>query len=105
MNMRQRRRVEVPECVSVGSLRLLNSYESTGYHAAQWPLDEMVLQHLQVQQALCRLDAYQELAARMISEGYTTAEIAAEMNCSPRRARSIVHGIRWSRYGRWSRTA
>lgn len=100
--MRQRRRVEFPECVSIGSLRLLNSYESTGYHARNWPLDEMILQSLHLRQALRGLDAYQELAARMISEGYTVPEIAQEMNCSPRRARSIVRGIQWSLYGRWS---
>lgn len=89
-----------PAGLTIGSLRMLNTYESTGmFEGKQSRLDDLVLEHIQVQRELSELNAYEETLVRMVAEGYTPTDIAEELGCSPATIRMKLNRIQWSLYG------
>lgn len=85
---------------SVSRLRKLNSYEACGLHQRDLrPLDEIILDHLQLVRDMARLNRYEETICRMLVEGYTRREIAVELNLSARTTCRMVSQIRWSLFG------
>lgn len=90
----------LPAAVTIGALRMLNTYESTGlFEGRQSRLDDLILEHLAVEQELRKLDAWEETLCRMVAEGYEQQEIAAELSCSPDTVRRKLRQVRWSLLG------
>jgi len=90
----------LPESVTVGSLRMLNTYESAGvFEGRESRLDDLILEHLQTQQQLRKLDAREETLCRMVAEGYNHEEIAQELGCSRSTVTMKFQQVKWSLYG------
>lgn len=81
--------------VTVAGLQRLNSVELAGsYGRSSLALDEMILEHLQQQQALARLSWREQLYCRLVVEGFTHGEIAAELGVSVRSVVRIASSLR-----------
>jgi len=93
----QRRKRHIwPTAVTIGSLRRLNTYESTGFFEGKLStLDELILEHLFTQQELSKLDAREET----IAEGYTRSDIALELGCSEATVRREMGRVKWALMG------
>lgn len=86
--------------VTVGALRMLNTYESVGvFEGRESRLDDLILEHLTVQKELKKLNAYEECLVRMVAEGFNGTEIAQELGCSPYVVRRKMRKIKASLYG------
>ena len=97
--MKQAKRIKLPLKVTIGSLRSLNTYETTGRFEHSGALDELIIQHLAVQQELRKLDAREECLVRMVAEGYSQLDIAQELACSTASVGRKMRQIKWSLYG------
>lgn len=95
-----RRRNPLPASVTIGALRMLNTFETTGvFEGRQSRLDDLILEHLAVQQQLRKLDAWEETLCRMVAEGYNQAEIATELGCHVSSVWRRMQQVRWSLLG------
>lgn len=90
----------MPPEVTLGSLRMLNTYEAAGVFEGRCSqLDELILEHLTVVRAMTNLDAYQETLCRLVAEGYSGVEIARELGASQSTVYRTMRKIRLSLYG------
>ncbi len=86
--------------LNVLAIRRLNSYEITGSHGCpSHALEDLVVEHLTLRHELEALTASEEVAARMLVEGYSSVEIALELGCSVRTAERTLSQLRWTLHG------